>query len=412
MSKRKFFLLVGHSGSSNRGCEAILRTTVVGIRKEFPNSQITVSSVEYQKDVRMHRGEGIKFIPFVATKFWKPFSRDWFLRKFHNRSGELEEWMFPYVPLIFSLKKADVVLSIGGDNYTEDYGDLDYYFKLNKIIKFFKKKLVIWSASIGPFLKISKQEIIQNLRLVDLATVREIESYQYLEGLGLNNIKNVMDVAFLLPCEPVIHFCPSSFLFDNNIVGFNISPLIRKYGKISREQILDHTCRFIQHIIAIENMKVILVPHVTPSDIDNNDFLFMKQILKKFEDNSKLFLVSDQYKAAQIKYIISKCRFFIGARTHSTIASLSSLIPTLSLAYSAKARGINRDIFGSLDYSLNIGDYCFENLFLKYQKLKQDESLIKDKLSKRMVEIKQESQKNFSFLKEILFHDLGHYCNT
>ena len=35
-----------------------------------------------------------------------------------------------------------------------------------------------------------------------------------------------------------------------------------------------------------------------------------------------------------------------GARTHSTLAALSTYVPTLSFVYSIKARGINRDIFG------------------------------------------------------------------
>lgn len=41
---------------------------------------------------------------------------------------------------------------------------------------------------------------------------------------------------------------------------------------------------------------------------------------------------------------------FAGARTHSTIAALSSGVPTLSFAYSIKATGINRDLFGHTDY--------------------------------------------------------------
>jgi len=43
---------------------------------------------------------------------------------------------------------------------------------------------------------------------------------------------------------------------------------------------------------------------------------------------------------------------FAGARTHSTIAALSSGVPTLSFAYSIKARGINRDLFGHTEYCM------------------------------------------------------------
>ncbi|MFZ4780597.1 MAG: polysaccharide pyruvyl transferase family protein, partial [Terrimicrobiaceae bacterium] len=69
------------------------------------------------------------------------------------------------------------------------------------------------------------------------------------------------------------------------------------------------------------------------------------------------------FSAAESKWIIARCAVFAGARTHSTIASLSSCVPTLSIGYSLKARGINQDIFGNLDYcvsgkELDASDFC------------------------------------------------------
>ena len=46
----------------------------------------------------------------------------------------------------------------------------------------------------------------------------------------------------------------------------------------------------------------------------------------------------------------------MGARTHATIAALSSGVPTLSLAYSRKAYGINQDLFGSQEFCLDGAD--------------------------------------------------------
>lgn len=48
-----------------------------------------------------------------------------------------------------------------------------------------------------------------------------------------------------------------------------------------------------------------------------------------------------------MKSIIAQCCFFVGARTHATIAAYSSCVPTLVVGYSVKARGIARDIFGT-----------------------------------------------------------------
>ena len=52
----------------------------------------------------------------------------------------------------------------------------------------------------------------------------------------------------------------------------------------------------------------------------------------------------------ELKGYIARCRFFIGARTHATIAAYSTLVPTLVLGYSVKSRGIARDLFGSEEH--------------------------------------------------------------
>ena len=51
----------------------------------------------------------------------------------------------------------------------------------------------------------------------------------------------------------------------------------------------------------------------------------------------------------ELKGYIARCRMFIGARTHATIAAYSSCVPTLVLGYSVKSRGIARDLFGTED---------------------------------------------------------------
>ena len=67
----------------------------------------------------------------------------------------------------------------------------------------------------------------------------------------------------------------------------------------------------------------------------------------------------------QLKYIISQCRLFIGARTHATIAAYSTFVPTLVIGYSVKSRGIAADLFGTE-----------ENYVLPIQAIRADTDLI------------------------------------
>ena len=51
-------------------------------------------------------------------------------------------------------------------------------------------------------------------------------------------------------------------------------------------------------------------------------------------------MVRGQYDAAETKYLIGQCDFFIGARMHACIAAVSQSIPAVTLAYSKKAAGV------------------------------------------------------------------------
>jgi polysaccharide pyruvyl transferase WcaK-like protein len=84
----------------------------------------------------------------------------------------------------------------------------------------------------------------------------------------------------------------------------------------------------------------------------------------------------------ELKYLISRCRFFLGARTHATIAAYSSCVPTLVVGYSVKARGIARDLFGTEDgYVLPVQDLCrAEELTEAFMKLMAHENVIRNHL--------------------------------
>lgn len=70
--------------------------------------------------------------------------------------------------------------------------------------------------------------------------------------------------------------------------------------------------------------------------------------------------------------------------THSTIAALSSGIPTLSFAYSIKALGINRDIFGHTDYCLEPTDLDAEAVASRVTSMLDDSAAIRKELAGRI----------------------------
>lgn len=400
------FLLVGHDGCYNRGCEAILRTTITMLREEFGESEIVISAFDYKNDkLLVDFGQNIKFIPAQLKNIWKRWTWQWGLRQIYKIYSKAESWKMGFLPISSAIKWADIVISVGGDNYTMDYSSPDYFFNLNRLVKEKKKKLVIWGASIGPFPQDEKiGEIIDNLRLADLITIRETRSFDYLSQLGITaNVKLVADPAFLLPLEsaPFEKVWPNT---SKSILGVNISPLLdRCRKKNNKSEVLTEIISFLHKIINKPGFHILLIPHVMKvNGFYTSDYFFMEKIYEQLKNTKMITMISQNYNTMQLKYVISKCRFFIGARTHSTIAALSTKVPTLSLGYSLKAKGINKDIFGSYDFLLDINEFTAENLSNKFNKILAEEAKIKSILSKRIPEIKKMAKMNVTYLKEIL----------
>jgi colanic acid/amylovoran biosynthesis protein len=88
--------------------------------------------------------------------------------------------------------------------------------------------------------------------------------------------------------------------------------------------------------------------------------------------------------APQTKQLIAGCRYFIGARTHATIAAMSSGVPTLSIAYSVKARGINLDLFGHERYVLDTRQLDANGLAAGLALLRDEEPAIRALYAERL----------------------------
>ena len=94
-------------------------------------------------------------------------------------------------------------------------------------------------------------------------------------------------------------------------------------------------------------MQVALIPHVEKSG--NEDRASLLTLYDRFRGTGRVLLVGD-HNCMELKGFIGRCRFFVGARTHATIAAYSSCVPTLAAGYSVKARGIARDLFGTEEH--------------------------------------------------------------
>lgn len=337
-------LLYNHGSSYNHGCEAIIRTVSGIITKRYPDAKYTVSSFRPEIDAELIDCENGRY-KFVGSDRFSNMSFE--SRKLIIGSVSTVLHNIPFFPHIFketvaAAKEADVIISVGGDTFS--YGKSSELTTVSNKLRKYCDKSVLWGCSIDAKV-LEGDEFkykVRGLRDFSLITARESLTYETMLKLGFDNVKLYPDPAFTLKSET-----PTEPLFENDrdIVGINISPLIISYEK-KQDITLKCYAALIKRILDTTDFNIALVSHVISKTSNDSD---AARRLLEFTGKCDRIKVFDKGNAEQIKGIISKCRFFVAARTHASIAAYSQKIPTLVVGYSVKSEGIAKDIFGTAD---------------------------------------------------------------
>lgn len=390
----------GHNNFGNRGCEALVRSITGLVRDQVPGATFSVPATRADLDAKQwpdHADSGVGFVdappPPKILRLWHWSRR--LLPAVEHLGRPSHRLPAPYSR---AMSAADVVVMTGGDTISLDYDLPSLYDHAGYIdnARQLGKKTVLWAASVGPFSKKPHVERLmqQHLRLYDQITVRESATMAYLQRLGIANVVQVTDPAFTLVPQP---FDTTGLLpapGPEGILGLNVSPLVRKFRgtDASRQQLDEEVANFIRLAIADRGYSVVLLPHVGPLDggTYNADHAYMAGLIGRYGLQSpRLVLAPATLNATQLKHLVSQFRFFIGARTHATIGAFSTGVPTLSIAYSVKAKGINQDLFGDLPVVLDTPDVRAESLMAGLDRLVQHEAEIRHLLASRMPEWRQ-----------------------
>lgn len=321
-----------HSGSTNHGCEAIVRSTA-----KMLNAQSTLWSAAPEADISY----GVNGIVNVVEDTKRPptGARLFEFKVHHKLTGsDYLYTKFEHEDFFSSIHPGDICFSIGGDNYC--YGGKEYLGYYNRVIHEKGGKTVFWGCSFEP----SEMDAAtaKDIARYDLITARESISYETLKAVNPNTIL-VADPAFVL--DSVELPLPEGWK-EGNTIGINASPLIMQCandGGVAYEAYR----RLIDHILNTTDMTAALIPHVVVET--NDDRIPLHNLYEEFAPSGRVLLIED-HNCCELKGYISRCRMFIGARTHATIAAYSTCVPTLVLGYSVKSKGIARDIFGTEDH--------------------------------------------------------------
>lgn len=337
----KSFVITVGMPVTNMGSQAMVRALAGNIKEMFPDSFISV----YSREKGFGRNLHIPNVDRCCQRYTISYSKRSPLRLIIGGIGRFNRRISNKIRLynlIKDAKRVDAVIIIGGDNYDASYKSLIFMQELSMFVdEIGREKIVMYNCSLSE--TDLTDDVIRDLGNYKYLTVRDSISYDNVRSrMPDNKVSFYPDVAFSLQAEKVN--LPQGWE-DGNMIGVNLSTLITngKYG-ISEDQVLKAYYRMLDYIIHETTLKICFIPHVK----NNADLLILRKLYDYITDKHRALIIDhENFDAAQIKYIISKCRLFVGARTHATIAAYSSEVPTLVIGYSVKSVGIARDIFCS-----------------------------------------------------------------
>ena len=415
-------ILYMHAGSGNHGCEAIVNslchmmkedTVLVSYRgnEDWQYTLKELCEIKQERSFEEHRLAHIAYYAYrMITKDAASFLR--------YRYGD-----------IFKQPMSPLAISIGGDNYCYDSMLSD--LRLANLA-FTKKgtKTVLLGCSIEPELLKREQETQSNPILEDLSRYHLIIARESLTYVALcdafekrqeqsngnnnsnnnsnnNNNRNILNIRStsniqITPDFPrVVQIPDPAFtlgyvrkkvpdgFWKGNTVGVNVSPLIQKSESVPGITMKCYE-ELIEWIIEHTDMQIALIPHVVWKN--NDDRKPLSGLYEKYKSTERLVQITDG-SCEELKGYISQCRFFVGARTHATIAAYSTCVPTLVVGYSVKAAGIAQDLFGSQEhYVLPVQSLKDpQDLVQGFQWLMEQEDSIREHLQKKIPDYQEQA---------------------
>lgn len=377
------FLLFGTTVGGNYGCDAIVLGTERILHHRFPDSEVWLShgswrAPKYSEILGDKSGVTIK-------SGWRDVRAANLCRSICRKSG-----LFMHRHLLFPkrlVNQSDCVLSIGGDLYTFANKEKDWPFPYpimeagNKVMAL-RKPYVVWCASVGPLEKAGTRlhEFVSHFHACRAIIVRESQSLAYLRDvLGLNN--NVY-----LAADPAFVMEPESFdlpflerTSGNKLVAINFSrgPMQHIHGPMPDQWFHEQLVGVVRKLLNALAIKVLLVPHVS-SDVE-----FLKPIYRTMEceNPGRIQMLPERIGARKTKWAVSRANALLTMRFHCALAGFSTMTPTMILVSTSKGAKICEEMYGDMDYALNIEDMNEDVVAAGLRHLLDNEKTIRARLA-------------------------------
>lgn len=395
----------------NHGDAGIVHATVNGLRRIFPDSEITVMSLYPELDQNKYGDNVAVCAPIMRpiqqnfssslSKLWTVFRRG---IRIAFQSVLFKVGFFPGVAK--EIASADLVVSCGGGymqarDLKQFFVDYNVHWLQLCCARCANTPYIIFAQTIGPFDNFSRFASRKLFKDAAGVFARESVSYEYTRRAFPGcKIKATADVAFLLNAEK----CELPYVTYGETIKIGLTVRYWHFpgsncGDQLFEQYIQAIVGFIESISQEGNYAFYLMPQCVGPQEDND--LFVSRAIKdRLSDMDNVCVIDQELSPAELKYVYSTMDYFIGTRMHSVIFALSEKIPSIAISYDKKTDGIMAQV-GLEKYVIGINEITSKRLVEMFHALISDHGIV-DIINDSISVISTKSWKNFEMIKDVV----------
>jgi len=352
-------LLAGYYGYGNLGDEAILEMVLKQLFQIVDSENITVLSSNKNETSKKYNINSID--------------------------------RYNVLSIISHLKKSKALI-FGGGSLLQDVTSkrsIYYYLFLIKLAKLMKNKVIMLSQGIGPIVnEKSKTATVKALKKVDFITVRDIQSKNFLEELGVDKNK------LYLSSDPVINFCSNDDEYvedkkENN--KKNVCFSLRNWNNVNVSEKISN----VAEMLIKNNIECHFIPFYYNEDLPL--IKEVEEILNKKGINAVYY--KEKLSTNEAFYIIKNMNLLVGVRLHSLIFAASANVPFVAVSYDHKVDHFVESV--DMNVECNIENIDENNLYNEIIKKLENENVEKQKLSEKVKSLRNSVKVNYNILKDI-----------
>jgi colanic acid/amylovoran biosynthesis protein len=350
----------------------------------IPNS-LNYGSMMMAENLMRYLGRGVENLTFIietpkpeesVSRFtealkddWGNFNLDTVAPEMLTRKQKLKRYFSWLMTVLFGTEsrtllppgtgQVDLVVVLGGDDFSEDYSVLGPVLACLRLAALRKMgiKVVMCGQTIGPFHSWRTLAVRWLLGRVNKVLARDPITKRYLVNeLKLKNAHLVGDLAFL-PLSR--EFEKPNLPLTGDYFAIVPSELLWRYAREPfRHKYIDFMVEICSYLLeGHPESQLLILPHVLAPD-GADDTLAGRDLmigLKRLGVSpGRLVFPQGQMLPGQARYLIENSKLLITGRMHGSISSFCVKVPPLVLSYSRKYWGIIDEYLGMGDLIVDV----------------------------------------------------------